>query len=177
MSIAHCTMLNANASNIRRSARLANKHFHPYVLCVIDMQPAGFNNANIIIANVLHLIREAILRKAFIVIAQFKHCGETHPQIISEIADYPHKAYCWHIRNDKSIPIKTLLDARRIFVRQIKVCGVNTEYCVKATVHGLTKKYYIPIKVIENACNGNDYLILAAALHKMRTAYINVEVI
>jgi nicotinamidase-related amidase len=162
---------------IRRSSlRLFNKHVHPYVLCIIDMQPVGFSNSNLIIENVLQLVREAIMKNAFIVIAQFKGCGETHLNIMHEIQKYPYKTYLWHNKNDKSKPIQEVLHSLHIFVRQIKVCGVNTEYCVKDTVHGLAKKFQIPIKVIENACNGTDR-IMEEALHKMRTFYKNVEVL
>ena len=158
----------------RRSIRLSNKHIHPYVLCIIDMQPVGFGNSNIIIEDVLDLVREAVSDKAFIVIAQFKGCGETHINIINEIQKYPYKEYVWHNKNDKSKPIQEVL--KPIFVRAMKVCGVNTEYCVKDTVHGLAKKFHIPIKVIEKACNGTD-TIIEYALHKMRTFYKNVEVL
>jgi nicotinamidase-related amidase len=165
-----------NTNKIRRSIRISNKQIHPYVLCIIDMQPIGFYNSNFIIENVLNLVREAIANKAFIVIAQFKGCGETHINIINEIHEYPYKEYIWHNKNDKSKPIQEVLKNHNIFVRQIKICGVNTEYCVKDTVHGLAKKFHIPIKVIENACNGTDRII-EEALHKMRTFYKNVDVL
>ncbi len=163
-------------NQLRRSIRLSNKHIHPYVLCIIDMQPIGFGNSTLIIENVLELVREAVIDKAFIVIAQFKRCGETHINIINEIQKYPYKEYVCHNKNDKSKPIQEVLNRSNIYVRQIKVCGVNTEYCVKDTVHGLTKKFHIPIKVIEKACNGTDRTI-EEALHKMRTFYRNVEVL
>jgi nicotinamidase-related amidase len=165
-----------NSIQIRQSIRLSNKHLHPYVLCIIDMQPVGFNNSEFIIENVLQLVREAIVNKAFIVIAQFNGCGETHINIINEIQYYPYKEYVWHNKNDKSKPIQEVLNSLHIFEREIKICGVNTEYCVKDTVHGLAKKFHIPIKVIENACNGTDRII-GEALHKMRTFYKNVEVV
>jgi len=165
-----------NTNKIRRSIRLSNKHIHPYVLCIIDMQPIGFYNSNFIIENVLNLVREAIANKAFIVIAQYKGSGETHINIVNEIHKYPYKEYVWHNKNDKSKPIQEGLKNHNIFVRQIKICGVNTEYCVIETVHGLTKKFHIPIKVIEKACNGTD-TIIEYALHKMRTFYKNVEVL
>ena len=165
-----------NANQNRRSIRLSNKHIHPYVLCIIDMQPIGFNNSNLIMENVLQLVREAIRDNAFIVIAQFKRCGDTHIKLINAMQHYPYKEYVWHNKNDKSKPIKDVLKNRHIFVRQMNICGVNTEYCVKATVHGLAKKFQIPIKVIEKACNGTDRII-EEALHKMRTFYRNVEVV
>ena len=140
------------------------------------MQPYEFDNSKLIIENVLQLIKEAIINKAFIVIAQYIGSGETHIKIINEIYDYPYKTYIWHNKNDKSKPIQNVLKSLNVFVRQIKICGVNTEYCIKDTVHGLTKKFYIPIKVIENACNGTDKIIVEA-LHKMRTFYKNVEVV
>jgi hypothetical protein len=165
-----------NSAKIRRSVRLAHKHIHPYVLCIIDMQPVGFGNSNLIIEPVLQLVSEAMLDKAFIVIAQFKGCGETHIHIRAALQTYPYKAYVWHNKNDKSKPIQDVLHRVNVLVRQIKVCGVNTEYCVKDTVHGLAKKFIMPIKVIEKACNGTDRII-EEALHKMRTFYKNVEVL
>ena len=168
--------MNTNTNQLRRSIRLLNKHIHPYVLCIIDMQPVGFSNSNLIIDNVLQLVRQAIIDKAFIVIAQFKGCGNTHTNLITAMQTYPYKEYVWHNKNDKSKPIQEVLYSLNIFVRQIKVCGVNTEYCVKDTVHGLAKKFHIPIKVIEKACNGTDRII-EEALHKMRTFYRNVEVL
>ena len=165
-----------NINKIRRSVRLSNKHIHPYVLCIIDMQPIGFNNSKLIIENVLQLVKKAIINKAFIVIAQFKGCGETHINIINEIQKYKYKKYVWHNKNDKSKPIQEVLISLNIFVRQIEICGVNTEYCIKDTVNGLAKKFHIPIKVIEKACNGTDSII-KEALHKMRTFYRNVEVL
>ncbi len=161
---------------MRRSLRLSNKHIHPYVLCIIDMQPIGFGNSKIIIENVLELVRKAVVDKAFIAIAQYKGCGETHINITNELQHYPYKEYVWHNKNDKSKPIQEALNSRKVFVRQMKICGVNTEYCVKDTVHGLSKKFHIPIKVIENACNGTDRII-EEALYKMRTFYRNVEVL
>lgn len=166
-----------NTKQIRHSIRLSNKHIHPYVLCIIDMQPVGFNNSNLIIENVLQLVRQAVVDKAFIVIAQFKRCGETHINIKNELHKYSYKEYVWHNKNDKSKPIQEVLNSLSIFVRQMKICGVNTEYCVIETVHGLTKKFHIPIKVIEKACNGTDDRIIEYALHKMRTFYRNVEVL
>ena len=165
-----------NTNEIRRSIRLSNKHIHPYVLCIIDMQPIEFSNSNLIIENVLELVREAIINKAFIVIAQFKGSGETHINIRNEIQTYPYKKSVWHNKNDKSKPIQEVLNSVNVFVRQIRICGVNTEYCVLETVHGLAKKFHIPIKVIEKACNGTDRII-EYALHKMRTFYRNVEVL
>jgi nicotinamidase-related amidase len=162
--------------DIRRSDRLLNKHIHPYVLCIIDMQPYGFSNSKIIIDNVLTLVREAIIKKAFVVVAQYKNAGNTHISIINALQDYPYKAYGWHNRNDKSPIIQNILREKKVFTRLIKVCGVNTEYCIWATVNGLARKYYIPIKVIESACNGTDRII-EVALHHMRTTYKNVEVI
>ena len=162
--------------DIRRSDRLLNKHMHPYVLCIIDMQPYGFSNSKIIIDNVLTLVREAIIKKAFVVVAQYKNAGNTHISIINALQDYPYKAYGWHNRNDKSPIIQNILREKRVFVRSITICGVNTEYCIWATVNGLARKYYIPIKVIESACNGTDRLIEVALQH-MRTTYKHVSVI
>lgn len=161
---------------LRRSARLSQKHIHPYVLCIIDMQPKGFNNCLLIVENVLHLVRKAIADKAFIVIAQFKGCGPTHLNIEKELHTYSYKEYVTHNKNDKSKPIQEVVNRRGILLKEMHVCGVNTEYCVKDTVHGLAKKFHISIKVIENACHGTDRIIVEA-LHQMRTFYRNVFVI
>lgn len=165
------------AARVRRSLRLTSKHIHPYVLCIIDMQPIGFDTSVFIIENVLQLVREAIINKAFIVVAQFKGCGKTHTDILNEIQEYPYKIFITHNKNNKSKPIFEALNGLKIFVRQLKICGVNTEYCVKDTVHGLAKKFFnISIIVIERACNGTDRT-MKDALYKMRTFYKNVKVL
>lgn len=161
--------------DLRRSERLANLHIHPYVLCIIDMQPVGFENSLFILKEVLDLVKEAILEKAFIVVSQFTRCGDTHEEIRQELENYPYKEYLCHKKNNKSNKIREILISRNLFVRKIKVCGVNTEYCVKDTVHGLSKKYRIPIQVIERACNGNEKYA-REALDIMKS-YKNVEVI
>ena len=161
---------------LRRSLRHASRNFHPYVLCIIDMQPVGFSNSNIVLDPVMRLVNRAMVDQAFIVIAQYKGCGATHGLILDRVKHYAHKAYVWHHKNDKSKVIQEILKARQIFVRQIKVCGVNTEYCVKDTVHGLAKKFSMPIKVIENACNGTDRTV-DEAIQKMKTFYRNVVVV
>lgn len=160
---------------IRRSERLAHLHIHPYVLCIIDMQPVGFENAGFILKEVLELVKEAILEKAFIVVAQFTRCGETHPDIRQELQNYPYHAFIWHNKKDKSNKIREILISRNLFIRKIKVCGINTEYCVKDTVRGLSKKFMVPIQVIEKACNGNEKYA-AEALDLMR-GYKHVEVV
>lgn len=161
---------------LRQSSRLANKHFHPYVLCIIDMQPESFSNSIIIIKDVVELVREAIAKKAFIIVAHYNRCGETHIDITNELVNYPYKHYVWANINDKSCKIKQALIERKVFTRKIQVCGVNTEYCVWETVNGLARKFHAPIKVIEKACNGTD-LTVPIALNHMRTTYKNVEVI
>ena len=138
----------------RQSVRLSDKHIHPYVLCIIDMQPDEFGNSNTIVDNVVQLVRESIASEAFVVIAQYKGCGETHVNIVNELQKYPYKRYVWHNKNDKSKPIQEVLNVLNVFVRQIKVCGVYRDVCVKETVHGLAKKFNIQIQVIEDACNG-----------------------
>jgi nicotinamidase-related amidase len=161
----------------RQSLRLLAKHTHPYVLCIIDIQPRGFGNANFIVGEILKVIQEAIQDKAFIIIAQFYRCGETHEEIRSLLADYAYKEYFWHKKNDKSKPFQEIINKRGIFIREIKVCGINTEYCVKDTVHGLSRKFHSKsIKVIEKACHGTDRTV-ETALHKMRTFYRNVNVV
>jgi nicotinamidase-related amidase len=160
----------------RHSLRLSRLHIHPYVLCIIDMQPTGFSNANFIIKKVEQLVQRAISEKAFIVVAQYKGCGETHVNIRRALKTYPYQEYVWHPKNDKSRPIQEALTQRHIFTRQLKICGVNTEYCVKDTVHGLAKKFQVPINVIEQACNGTDSSV-EQALHQMRTCYKNVVVV
>lgn len=160
---------------MRRSERLSRLHIHPYVLCIIDIQPVGFENALFILKDVLKLVKDAILENAFIVVAQFTRCGETHEEIRKELQNYPYKEYLWHNKKDKSNKIREILISRNLFVRNLKVCGVNTEYCVKDTVRGLSKKFTVPIQVIEKSCNGSENHV-EEAFRQMK-GYKNVDVI
>jgi hypothetical protein len=82
------------------------------------MQPVGFDNSNLIVENVIQLVREAIIDKAFIVIAQFKGSGNTHINLITAMQTYPYKEYIWHNKNDKSKPIQEILNSAIELYRQ-----------------------------------------------------------
>lgn len=122
---------------------------------VIDMQ-TGFNASSCesVKDSVQNLIIQAKDDNAFIIIAHYMRCGKTHNNLLNLVKTYTHRSLVYANKNDKSGAIMTKIIKKRIRAPVIKVCGVNTDACVKATVIGLTK--ILPdlyIEIITNACN------------------------
>jgi hypothetical protein len=133
---------------------------YPYVLAIIDMQ-GHFDAANntFTIQNVLNLIKHAKKFEAYIIIAQFKSAGPTLKIITDAVKFYPFKSYVTANENDKSKAIFRKLRAQGIHAHTMKICGVNTCYCVYSTIAGLVKlkSFLVNIKLIKNACNCSSY--------------------
>ena len=138
-----------------------------YILCIVDLQP-GFEESELILEPVLALVRQAIEDRAFVMVAQFKHCGES--PILEALCDYP---YCkvWHTKKDRIQAIRRGLphDLSHDLSLEVRVCGLYTDLFIKDIVRGLSRQY--PVKVLSKACYGAEI-----ALEEMRS-YKNVTVL
>ena len=130
-----------------------------YVLCIVDVQP-GFEESEFILEPILALLRQAKEEGAFVIVAQFKHCGE-YPVPF----DYPFQKV-WHTKRDKIQAIRKVLPIEPL---EIRVAGLYTDLFVKDIVRALSRDY--PVKVLSHACYGKE-----EALDQMRT-YKNVTVV
>lgn len=125
----------------------------PYALCIIDMQPHFITSLNgPTLHAVLRLTKEAMSDGAFIVVAQYMNCGRTNNNIRKMLRKYPFKAYCCAFKNNKADAICTKLRTHGVRTHKLKICGVNTEACVAATVINLHKRH--KMEIIAAACHG-----------------------
>jgi len=130
-----------------------------YVLCIVDVQP-GFEESEFILEPILALLRQAKEEGAFVIVSQFKHCGE-YPISF----DYPYQKV-WHTKRDKIQAIRKVLPIESL---EIRIAGLYTDLFVKDIVRALSRDY--PVKVLSHACYGKE-----ESLDQMR-AYKNVTVL
>lgn len=142
---------------IRRSSRISHLYGpnYPYVLIIIDMQDqfATSRNRQTIIT-IQKMVVEAKRDGAFIVTAHYMRYGKTRPEIRNMLTNYANHDYCYADQDDKSGAIHTKLVRHNVRTNIIKICGVNTGACVKATVMGLNSLYPDShFLVFNRACN------------------------
>ena len=130
-----------------------------YVLCIVDVQP-GFEESEFILEPILALVHQAKEEGAFVIVAQFKHCGE-YP-----ISFDPFRKV-WHTKKDRIQAIRQVLPMDPSI--EIRIAGLYTDLFVKDIVRALSRDY--PVKVLSHACYGKE-----EALDQMRT-YKNVTVL
>lgn len=126
----------------------------PYTLVVVDMQAAfqAATKANVIV-NVTREIIFAKMRKSAIVFLEYEGSGRTFPALTELTNRYPLRDVCEKWCDDGSSQVLKSLGLRDFPRGRIKVCGVNSNACVLATVNGLAKK--LPnsrIEIVRDAC-------------------------
>lgn len=128
-----------------------------YTLVVIDMQPeflaAGFPDG---LSNVKEEVKKAIANKAHILFVEYNLAGPTNPDIVKIAKNYDKAFVVTKEDDDGSTQVKRAIWKHKAPANTIKICGVNTDCCVKATVVGLC--YKLPtstIEVLEYACDSD----------------------
>jgi nicotinamidase-related amidase len=125
-----------------------------YTLVVVDMQStfAAANRPNVVIAVAREMFR-AMKDKAPIILLEYQHCDPTHRGFLDILKGHKEKIRLKKPNDDGSAEVvKTLKDKDWPSVK-IRVCGVNTDCCVLATVKGLLKK--LPkskVELVKSAC-------------------------
>lgn len=127
-----------------------------YTLVVVDMQPSFSAKEDMdVTQNIRKEIVSAINNKAHIVFVEFSYSGPT----LSCLVELPHSIDYKNVhviekgRNDGSSEIHALVTAKDLPSNHFKVTGINTDYCVHATVDGLSYLYpKAKIEVISHAC-------------------------
>lgn len=132
-------------------------------LCVIDMQPYYGSSADPILPNVLREVKKAKQENAVIVLVRMikpspepakSHEYEIYQQIEDELETYDKvvragKRYC-----DGGSSVTKALRRNGYNVANMRVCGVETDACVAATVCSLSKKMRrTKFDVVMDACN------------------------
>ncbi len=127
-----------------------------YTLVVVDMQP-GFNSAHgkRVRANCLREVRKAVALNAHIIFLEFAGYEATHPELTDKLHA---RAVVLEKHDDdgsKEVEQEVRLNKRP---STFKVCGINTDCCVAATVRGLTARFPMStIEVVADACDSDWY--------------------
>ncbi len=117
------------------------------VLVVVDLQDGFYPSYNEelmpvwdkTVNSTVGLIQKCRRKGWTIVVAEFDGYGKTVPDVI-EACGGEH-LLATKTANDGSYEIRSVLQGEGIRPSTIRVCGVNTPYCVKATAMGLIDLY------------------------------------
>lgn len=151
-----------------------------YTLVVVDMQPCFQASQNQeTIDRTKDLIRQAVKDGAPIVFLEYsgydKEEGSTDSRLRATVEGYNQVHYKLKHHNDGSRQVKETVDEHGYPTDTIRVCGVNTNYCVRETVLGLKElKIAKKIEVSQKGTNCTFYHL--QGLEKIK-AYETVELI
>jgi len=127
-------------------------------LVIIDMQQGFWTaNAKRTIDNVIKQIKLARLTNEYIIIVEYlphTKYETTRPEIMKAIGNHPYiKVYKYVDDGSKSILAACKLHDYPTDL--FRICGVNTNACVRLTIKGLFKKNRTSkIEIVPAACNG-----------------------
>jgi nicotinamidase-related amidase len=130
----------------------------PYTLLVIDMQDYFLTSwhddeRNELVKSVKEEIITAMGDSAPVVLVEYTGCGKTATSLLDIVDYYPDTHL---IRKDSNGGGKKLAQyvQRNGLPTEIRVVGINTDYCVLESVRNLAKQLPDPgIEVIAKACN------------------------
>lgn len=130
-------------------------------LCIIDMQDQ-FCATRSALNGVLKELDDAMRRGEHIIVAEYRNCGKTVPEIRRLLRKYPHKHFCRKSVNDGSTDIMRIAKRYKIPLDNVRVVGVNLSYCVYETVAGMACYYKDVIRTIfvplhATACTSYDW--------------------
>jgi nicotinamidase-related amidase len=149
-----------------------------YTLVVVDMQKTFASSRKLsVIRNCKSLLKQAMEDKAGIVFLEYMDYGQTHSELLALTKAYKKAYQINKFEDDGSAETATMVRKHRLPKRLFRVCGVNTTYCVTATVRGLTKR--LPdakIEVIGKACNSIDPTNHSMGLDYLRKLRPNIKV-
>lgn len=132
---------------------------HNGTLVVVDMQ-AYFGAAcepNVIIG-VTQEILDARQNKRAIILLEYEGCGRSHEGFADLLKNYPHKARIKKGDDDGSLEVIRTLRRRGFSGKYLRICGVNADCCVCATVLGLLAKLGdTRIEVVKKACGWENH--------------------
>jgi nicotinamidase-related amidase len=129
-----------------------------YTLVVIDMQSVFRASANKdTLAHCKREIKQAMSKRAAIMYVEYGGYPKTLPQLTKLTEKYSRKFFVTKNSNGGGAEVKASILKHGLPKTRIKVCGVNTDFCVLETVAGLTEKLKsAKIQVLSKACNSTS---------------------
>ena len=128
----------------------------PATLVVVDMQ-TEFDAANWpeVVVGVTREILEAKRKNWPILILEYRpveNIGYTHFALTKLLKGYSLKARIGKDDDDGSLEVIRAVRRRGFYNKKFRVCGVNTDCCVAATVMGLINRTESVVEVVKDAC-------------------------
>lgn len=124
-----------------------------YSLVIIDMQ-YGFEAASIkgIQRSIFREVSKAINKNLQIVVVEYDVAKRTLLSIHKMLNGYDNKVFVKKFEDDGSCVINPVLKSKNV-----RVVGVNTNFCVQSTVEGLTKYFKKNVDIVCDACYTKQY--------------------
>ena len=129
-----------------------------YTLVVIDMQAIfrASTDKNTV-AHCKREIKQAMSKGAAILYVEYAGYDKTLPVLTNLTKNYQRKFSVIKHNNGGGKEVKATILKHRLPKTRIKVCGVNTDYCVLETVRGLTEKLKsAQVQLLSKACNSTS---------------------
>lgn len=129
----------------------------PYTLVVIDMQD-GFNPDNYAISKIKKHIIKAKIDNMPIMFVEYHDYqeeddyGSTIYELVKLTSKYKKTYYVSKYDDNGSFEIKSAVEKYKLN-KNLNICGINTDACVKRTVMGLSNNKYLKINVFSDACH------------------------
>lgn len=145
------------------------------VLIIIDMQPSHFSAAKhtSTILNCQKEIKSAIQNNSYIFFIEYELCGPTDLSLTDLTYSYENKYFITKYHDDGAPEIKNKIIELRIKNPLLKLCGVNTDACVKMTAYGLIDLGY-SVNLIKKACHTDLWQYHLPSLEEMKNNNISI---
>lgn len=146
-----------------------------YTLCVIDMQDYfKSSRGKRVRQSCIREIKKAIRDKATILFVEYspEHYGTSIP-LLTNVANKAKYRKVYHVAKHSDgggEEVVEFLKQKHLPRLNLRVCGVNTDYCVKETVSGINAKLkHGNIHVVADACDSRGGVSSHKhGLHSMR---------
>jgi nicotinamidase-related amidase len=125
-----------------------------YTLIVVDMQETfRASTRDRVRKNCSREVKQAIKDDAHIIFLEYRYSGRTLPELTEAL--HTKCFFKEKSEDDGSAEVESTVVLNKL-PKHFKVCGVNTDCCVYATVRGLTARFPMAtIDVIIDACDSD----------------------
>jgi nicotinamidase-related amidase len=127
----------------------------PSTLVVVDMQPNFAATRHLwLINNIKREIKKSFRRREPIVFLEYKYHGFTYECLKRIVRNYSHKDVAIKQNNNGAKELIDICVQRQFAMDKFRFVGVNTDCCVRDTVHGVLDR--LPdakLEVIKDCCN------------------------
>ena len=123
-------------------------------LVIVDMQFEfeAASNPDVVVGVTCEILKSRAFGSP-IVLLEYVGFGRSHNSFLGLLKNYGRKTVVKKSTDDGSEEVIRAIKRRRFNPFHIRVCGVNSDACVQATVEGLLEKLYsTKVEVVKQAC-------------------------